>query len=142
MNKIIKSGENYTLILADGSQHDCGLLYEKKTEKWHVVVPKEAREACGRTYIRVSHFDDTDTYEFEDKTEHRIGTTAGGWRSKMTDEERAQVEAAEALIERIKAEASARKIEKPEKDSEEAIEAEIAKLKAKLAKKQAEKAAK
>lgn len=133
-NTITKTNEGYILETFDGQTFTCTRWYEKKVDKWHVVVPKEAREICGRTYIRESNFDNSDTYEFDTKTEHRTGLTGGGWRSKMTEEERKQVEEAEALIESIKKACMAREVEKVDPNSEEGILAQIAKMQAKLAK--------
>lgn len=132
-NTITKTNEGYILETFDGQTFTCTRWYEKKVDKWHVVVPKEARDICGRTYIRESNFDNSDTYEFDTKTEHRTGLT-GGWRSKMTEEERKQVEEAEALIESIKKACMTREIEKVDPNSEEGILAQIAKMQAKLAK--------
>lgn len=133
-NIITKTNEGYILTTQDGQTFTCTRWYEKKVDKWHVVVPKEARDICGRTYIRESYFDNSDTYEFDTKTEHRTGLTSGGWRSKMTDDERKQVEEAEALIEKIKSECMTREVEKVDPNSEEGILAQIAKMQAKLAK--------
>ena len=133
-NVINKTNEGYILTTQDGQTYICTRWYEKKVDKWHVVVPKEARNICGRTYIRESYFDNSDIYEFETKTEHRTGLTSGGWRSKMTDDERKQVEEAEALIESIKSECMKREVEKVDPNSEEGILAQIAKMQAKLAK--------
>ena len=134
MNKIEKTERGYILTTYDGQEFVCSRWYEKKVEKWHVVVPKEARDLCGRTYIRESNFDNSDTYTFETKTEHRTGLTGGGWRSKMTDEEKKMVEEAEATIERVKALCMTRETPKVDPNSEEGILAQIAKLQAKLAK--------
>ena len=123
MNKILKENENYTLILSNGKEYPCTRLYEKKTEKWHVVVPKEAREICGRTFIRESHFDNSPVYEFEDKTEHRTGVSTGGWKAKLTAEEKAELEET----------ASKRVMPKIDPNSEEGLLALIAKYEKKLA---------
>lgn len=133
-NTITKTNEGYILETFDGQTFTCTRWYEKKVDKWHVVVPKEAREICGRTYIRESNFDNSDTYEFDTKTEHRTGLTGGGWRSKMTEEEKKQVEEAEALIESIKKVCMTREVEKVERNSEEWYLQEIEKMKAKLEK--------
>ena len=136
MNRIEKTESGYILTTFDGQEFICSRWFEKKVERWHVVVPKEAREICGRTYIRESNFENSDIYEFETKTEHRVGLASGGWRAKMTPEEAKLVAEAEATIERIKAEASARVVEKVDPNSEEGLLAQIAKLQAKLAKAQ------
>ena len=133
-NRIEKVEGNYILTTVDGQEFLCSRWFEKKVEKWHVVVPKEAREICGRTYIRESNFDESDIYEFETKTEHREGLASGGWRAKMTEEERIKVEEAEALIESIKKVAMSRTIEKVDPNSEEGILLAMEKLQKRLAK--------
>lgn len=128
MNKITKlANGNYELTCENGEKMACTRWYEKKTESWHVKLPKD--NPSGRTYIRESHFTNTDVYEFETKTEHREGMSYGGWRSKLTDEERKQIEEAEKLIETIKEAASKRVIEMSEEDK---LLAQMAKLQAKL----------
>jgi hypothetical protein len=135
MNKIEKlNNGSYILTTSDGQVFTCSRWFEKKVERWHVVVPKEAREICGRTYIRESNFDNSDIYEFETKTEHRTGLTSGGWRTKMTDDERKLVEEAEKTIERIKSICMTREVEKVDPNSEEGILAQIERLKKKLEK--------
>ena len=133
-NVINKTNEGYILTTQDGQTFICTRWYEKKVDKWHVVVPKEGREICGRTYISESYFNDSDTYEFETKTEHRTGLTSGGWRSKMTDDERRQVEEAENLIEKIKSICMTREIPKVERGTEEWYLQEIERMKTKLEK--------
>ena len=136
MNKIEKlENGSYILTTTDGQTFACSRWFEKKVERWHVVVPKEARDICGRTYIRESYFDNSDIYEFETKTEHRTGLASGGWRAKMTDDEKKLVEEAEATIERIKSLCMTREVEKVDPNSEEGIMAQIARLQAKLANK-------
>lgn len=136
MNKIIFDGQNYTLITSSGNSYPCTRWFEKKTGQWHVKVPKEGTEECGRTYIRESHFANSDIYEFETKTEHRTGLASGGWRSKLTDEEKVELETYEKGIERLKELASKREIPKVDPNSEEGILREIERLKKKLAQKQ------
>ena len=139
MNKIEKlENGSYILTTTDGQTFVCSRWFEKKVERWHVVVPKEARDICGRTYIRESNFDNSDIYEFETKTEHRIGLTSGGWRSKMTDDERKLVEEAEKTIEQIKSLCMAREVEKVDPNSEEGILLAIEKLQKKLANKRSQ----
>lgn len=134
MNKIEKTENGYILTTTDGQTFVCSRWFEKKVERWHVVVPKEARDLCGRTYIRESNFDNSDIYEFETKTEHRTGLTSGGWKTKMTDDERKLVEEAEKTIERIKSICMTREVEKVDPNSEEGILLQIEKLKKKLEK--------
>ena len=135
MKNVIKRINNeYYLTTSDGQEFKCSRWYEKKVDKWHILVPKEAREICGRTYIRESYFDHSDIYEFDTKIEHRTGLSAGGWRSKMTDEEKKLVEEAESTIERIKNLCMTREIPKLDPNSIEGIEAQIAKMMAKLEK--------
>lgn len=132
MNKIEKTENGYILTTTDGQTFVCSRWFENKTQKYHVVVPKEARDLCGRTYIRESNFDNSNIYEFETKTEHRTGLTSGGWRSKMTDDERKLVEEAEKTIERIKSLCMSREVEKVDPNSEEGILLQIERLKKKL----------
>ena len=133
MNKIEKlENGSYILTTTDGKTFTCSRWFENKTQKYHVVVPKEARDLCGRTYIRESYFDNSDIYEFETKTEHRTGLTSGGWRTKMTEDERKQVEEAEKLIESIKSLCMTREVEKVDPNSEEGIILQIERLKKKL----------
>lgn len=136
MNKIEKlENGSYILTTTDGQTFACSRWFEKKVERWHVVVPKEARDLCGRTYIRESYFDNSNIYEFETKTEHRTGLVSGGWRAKMTEDEKKLVEEAEATIEQIKSICMSREVEKVDPNSEEGIMLAIAKLQAKLANK-------
>lgn len=134
MTNRITRNENgsYKLTTVDGRVFACTRQYEKKTEKWHVVIPKEAREICGRTFVSENRFDDSDTYEFETKTEHREGLSSGGWKSRMTEEEKAEYEACEARMEAIKKAVLSRPVR--ELTEAEKIEAQIAKLEARRAK--------
>lgn len=103
MNTIKKVGENkYILTCEDGSVFNCELWYERKTDKFHVKLPKG--NPSGRTYIRQSIVDGSkdQTYEFPTKTEFRTGLTSGGWRSRLTDEEKVQLKEFEEGIERLK----------------------------------------
>lgn len=136
MNRIEKTENGYVLTTEHGNVYPCTRWFEKKTDSWHVKIPKEGQEECGRTYIRESRFDNTDVYEFETKTEHRTGLSSGGWRAKMTDEEKKLVEEAEKTIERIKSECMTRETEKIDPNSEEGILRQIERLQKKLAQKQ------
>lgn len=139
MNRIERIDDKYILTTEDGSTYDCKRWREDKPNKsvWHIVVPKEAREICGRTYIRESYFDDKDIYEFETKTEHRTGLGGGGWRNRLTEEETKRLEEAERTIEELKKIGMERTPEKIDPNSEEGILLQIAKLQAKLAAKKA-----
>lgn len=103
MNTIKKVGENkYILTCEDGSVFDCELWFEKKTNKYHVKLPKG--NPSGRTYIRQSIVDGSkdQTYEFETKTTFRTGLTSGGWRSRLTEDEKIELKTYEEGIERLK----------------------------------------
>lgn len=134
----------YTLRTSDGSLYTCTRWFENKPNKqvWHVLIPAgPAREKTGRTYVSEAHFKDTDIYSFETKTEHRTGVGFGGtsgWKSRMTDDEKAEYEALEKRMAEIEALAKARPAR--ELTEEEKIEAQIARLQAKLQAKRAEKA--
>ena len=133
MNKIERTNEGkYILTVENGNTYECKRWHEKSKNKWHVVVPEEARETCGRTYIRESYFDNKDIYEFETKTEHREGLGGGGWRSRLTTEETKRLEEAERTIEELKKIGMERTPEKVDPNSEEGLLLQIAKLQAKL----------
>lgn len=134
MNKVIRTENGYKLITENNSEFDCTRWFEKKTGQWHVKLSKEGQILTGRTYIRESHFDTTDVYEFETKTEHRTGLASGGWRSKLTDEEKTELQMYEDGIERLKKIASERETVKVDPNSEEGILAQIERLQKKLAK--------
>ena len=129
-NTIIKTEEGkYILTTSDGQEFECGRFYEKKKDYWHVVIPKEARDICGRTYIRENKFDNSDIYEFEDKTEHREGIGTGGWKSRLTEEEAEEYKMLEERMEELKELALSRPVK--ELTEEEKLEREIARLMAK-----------
>lgn len=136
MNKIIKTETGYQLITETGETFNCSTWFEKKTNAWHIVVPKEAREICGRTYIREKYLEDKDEYLFETKTEHREGMSYGGWKSRMTEEEKQQWLECEKLMETIKQNCMNR--QPVELTETEKLEREIKKLQEKLAKAQAQ----
>ena len=136
-NIITKTEEGkYILTTTDGQEFECTRWYEKKVDKWHVLVPKEARELCGRTYIRESFFDDSDIYEFETKTEHREGIGSGGWKARLTPEELEEYESHEKRMEELKQIALSRPVK--ELTEEEKIQAQIDKMMARLMKLRAE----
>lgn len=128
MNKVTKlANGNYELTCENGQVFPCTRWFEKKTNAWHVKLPKD--NPSGRTYIRESNFKDKDVYEFETKTEHREGMSYGGWRSKLTPEEKVEIEQIEKRYLEIKEAASKRVVELTE---EEKLLAQIAKLQEKL----------
>ena len=132
-NIIIKNEEGkYILTTHDGQEFTCTRWYEKKVDKWHVLVPKEARDICGRTYIRESYFDNSDIYEFETKTEHREGIGSGGWKARLTPEELEEYEAHEKRMEELKQIALSRPVK--ELTEEEKIQAQIDRMMARLSK--------
>lgn len=119
MNKIEKNNGIYTLTTIDGQKFTCDRWYEKKVDKWHVRIPVGAREICGRTYIRESHFENTNVYEFENKTEHREGLGNGGWKNRLTPEELKEYETHEKRMTELKELAMSRPI--PELTKEEKL---------------------
>ena len=134
MNKIIKNQDNsYTLITeSNNTFNNLKTWFEKKTGHWHIIVPKEAREECGRTYIREKFLEGKTEYQFETKTEHREGMSYGTWKDRMTEEEKAQWVECEQIMEAIKQACMERK---PKELTEaEKLELQIAKLMAKLEK--------
>lgn len=131
-NIITKTEEGKYILTTDGQEFECTRWYEKKVDKWHVLVPKEARELCGRTYIRESYFDNSDIYEFETKTEHREGIGSRGWKARLTPEELEEYESHEKRMEELKQIALSRPIK--ELTEEEKIQAQIDRMMARLAK--------
>ena len=108
MNTLKKiNRDTYTLTIEDGRKFTCKTWVEKKKDKngdpieyEHVIIPKEARDICGRTYLRTSIVGDF--YEFETKTAHREGLGNGGWKSRMTEDEKVRWAELEAEMEQIK----------------------------------------
>lgn len=111
LNKITKINENeYKLYLEDNSSYTPKLWLEKKTNEYHLVLPKEASEKCGRTYIRKKLIDQTGEYCFENKTNHRENMTySNNWRNRMTDEEKKLYEECEKTMNKIKEDCMNRK---------------------------------
>lgn len=133
MNKVTKISKNgeikYILTCEDGQTMDCSLWYEKKTDCYHVLLPKN--NPTGRTYIRESRFDTTNEITFETKTEHRtLGST--NWESRLTDDEKLELENCRTRIEELKQLGLSRKPEKIDPNSEEGILKQIEKLQKKL----------
>jgi len=121
----------YTLHTPEGDKMPCKRWYEKKTDKWHIVLPKD--NPSGRTYIAENLIEGQKEYIFEAKlTGPRILGGNGGWRGKCTPEELKQIESAELTIASIKEVASARVVEKLDPNSIEGLEAQIVKLTARL----------
>lgn len=135
MNTLIKlENGTYELTLENGQTYPCRRWLEKKPNKemWHIVIPKEASAICGRTYIRESYFDNSDTYEFENKTEHRSGIGEGGWKSRLTPEELEEYQSHEKRMEELKALALSRPVKVL--TEEEKLKRELEKVRARLAK--------
>lgn len=103
MNKIIRKIENgnavYTCIAESGTTIKCTRWYEKKTGEWYVKLPKE--NETGREYIREKKIT-SDEYEFETKTTGPRVLGSTNWRSRLTEKELKELEAAEKTIERLK----------------------------------------
>ena len=132
MNKIVKTENGtYRLICENGQEFECSRWFEKKTDAWHVLIPKEAREICGRTYIRESKVLASGIYEFDTKTEHRTGLGDGGWKSRLTQDELTEYQACETRMAELKELAMSRPVK-------EKTELEIAKAKLEKLQKQYE----
>jgi hypothetical protein len=131
--KNLKNG-TYELTLENGQTYICKRWLEQKKDKsmWHVIIPKEAREECGRTYIRESYFENTDVYQFENKTEHRTGMGDGGWKSRLTPEELEEYQSHEQRMEELKKLALSRPVKVL--TEEEKLQREMDKIKEKLRK--------
>ena len=130
--RVEKVGDEYILSEIGGTYSEkCTIIHEKKTGENHVKLPKD--NPSGRTYIRQKKVD-LGPVEFEEKTVFRTGLSSGGWRSKMTEEEKIEVENLEKRLNEIKSLCQSRKVKKVDPNSEEGIKLQIEKLKAKLAK--------
>lgn len=132
-NRIEKINDDFILTLIDGRTFELRLWTERKKrpdgsikEMVHLIIPKEAQEICGRTYVRLSYFDNSDIYEFENKEEHREGLGNGGWKSRLTDEERTEYESCEKRMEELKKIALSRPVR--ELTEEEKVEKELMKV--------------
>lgn len=129
MNRIEKlENGTYVLTCENGETFVCRRWEEVKKDKrmWHIVVPKEGRDLCGRTYIRESYFDNSNIYEFETKTEHREGLGNGGWKSRLTQDELEEYQSLEQRMEELKNIAMSRPVK--ELTEEEKLEKEIQRL--------------
>lgn len=117
MNKLIRVMNNgvaeYRVECEDGTTFKAERWYEKKTDAWHVHLPKN--NPTGREYIRESKVPESGVLEFESKTTGPRTLTATNWRSRLTADETKELEQAEATIERLKAIGLSRK---PESDKE------------------------
>lgn len=130
--KVEKVDNEYILSEVGGTYTEkCTIWYEKKTDKNHVKLPKD--NPSGRTYIRQDKVD-LGPVEFDQKTESRTGLSSGGWKSKMTEDERIEVENLEKRLDEIKSLCQSRTVEKVDPNSEEGIQLQIEKLKLKLSK--------
>lgn len=130
MNRIVKNVDGtYTLHCENGKTYPCKRWLEKKKDGrqyWHVCPLDGGKEACGRTYIRESFFENSDVYEFETKTEHREGLGNGGWKSRLTEEELKEYQFMEQRMEELKELALSRPVK--ELTEEEKLEREIQRL--------------
>ena len=139
MNKIVKENGVYTMVCENGEEFQ-GKMHLEKGKTWLVRFPKD--NPAGREFFTQSKIDtDIDNngeFIFETKTEHRVGIAAGGWKSRLTEDEKVELAELEQRIEEIKQVAMSRKTPKPEKNSKEYLELELAKIQAQLAKLKAE----
>ena len=105
MNKIVKDKEgNYILITENGEEFTCKEWFEKKTDKWYVVLPKG--NPSGREYITREKIDIAIKYdskfEFETKTTGPRVMTSGGWKSGLTKEEAEEYDQCEKRMSELK----------------------------------------
>lgn len=112
MNSIKKNGTIYQLTTENGKTMDLSLWYEKKTDAWHVKLPKD--NPTGRQYIRQSIVDEAlksrGVYEFETKTTgpRVLGSSVKNWRTYLTEEERLEIQQMEARMKEIQEECEKR----------------------------------
>ena len=130
MNKIVKLGDKeYKMICEDGQEFQ-GKMHLEKGKTWLVKFPKD--NPSGRQFFTQSLVDATGEYEFETKTEHRVGISTS-WRSRLTEDEKTRIAELEQEIESIKQEAMKRQPPKVDKNSAEYIMKQIEVMKANLA---------
>ena len=109
MNKITKTDKTdknnkpiYLVTLDDETTFEVGTWFEKKTEKYHLHLPKDNK--TGREYIREDKVLDEITkngfFSFENKTTE--SRTLSSWRSRLDKNELKELEEAEKTIERLK----------------------------------------
>lgn len=135
MNKIVKQDDVYVMVCENGEEFQ-GKMHLEKGKTWLVRFPKN--NPAGREFFTQSKIDadieNNGEFIFETKTEHRVGIAAGGWKSRLTEDEKVELAELEQRIEEIKQVAMSRQTPKLDKNSAEGIEAQIAKLQEKLAK--------
>ena len=129
-NRIEKRENGYILICEDGQEFDCRRWFEKKTSKWYICPDKDGVKLCGRQYISEKFLDNVDFYEFETKTEHREGLGNGGWKNRLTDDEKVEYESLEKRMNELKELALSRPVQ--ELTEEEKLLKQIEKLQKKL----------
>lgn len=133
MNKIVKENDVYTMVCENGEEFQ-GKMHLEKGKTWLVRFSKN--NPAGREFFTQSKIDaDIDNngeFIFETKTEHRVGIAAGGWKSRLTEDEKVELAELEQRIEEIKQVAMNRQTPKLDKNSKEYIELQIAKYQAQL----------
>lgn len=128
-NYIEKTENGYFLVCKDGQRMVCKTWFEKAKDRWHVVLPKN--NPTGRTYITKALVDATGKFEFDDRVEPPRQLGNNGWQSRLTEEEKEELEQLNARIAEIKEIAMSRPVK--ELTEEEKTERQIAALQRKLA---------
>lgn len=104
MNKIVKVGTEYYLETESGVRELCTVIFEKKTGKNYIRLPKD--NESGRVFISQKFVDVKGEYTFDTKTtEPRVlgsSSKSVNWKSTLTEKEKIAVEKAEKIIEEIK----------------------------------------
>ena len=104
MNKIINSNNKTLCITEDGTQLEMKIWLEKSKNKEHYVFTMPSLNTTGRQYFSRPTVDaaiaEKGAFEFETKTSEP--RKIGNWRDRLTEEELAELKAAEETIEWLK----------------------------------------
>lgn len=131
MNTITKINDNQFELKDElGNVYECKLIFEKKTQEWHIKLP--ANNSSGRQYIRLKKFNEESVdgvYEFETKEGPKRVLNVSKWRDALTEGERLRLDVLEKEIDEIKSAC----IERLKSNSEEIkLQRQIEKLQAEL----------
>lgn len=129
--RMIIEGKKWEIECEDSSIITGDFWYEKSKDKSWIKLPKD--NVTGRGYISVNEFNNKSIkgiYSFENKTSDPRVLGSGGWKSKMTDEEKLEVEEIEKRLEEIKSDCQKREAKKL--TQEELLLLEIEKVQKKL----------
>lgn len=123
----LQDDNSYLLTTTNGEKFICKRWFEKKINAWQIKLPDNP---SGRKFVKESLVPKDGIYAFEDKVGGPRILGSSGWKSKMTNDEKVELEKAEKIIEDIKKECMKRV--GPAKNTTEWYQQEIAKMQEKL----------